>query len=143
MTDKPPLDPANHAQQFARTWADKLDECCALRMAELGIPIEHNGAPDLDRDGQWRAFDWRGRTGGSVTTGVYLNSGVLNPDLLKGQKGGRLWSKARLRDRLDAVIAHEWEELKTGDHVSALKAAPKTELPLSDEARRICRAMAR
>ena len=30
-----------------------------------------------------------------------------------------------------------------GNHVEALKAAAKTELPISDEARRLCRAMAR
>jgi hypothetical protein len=141
--DHPPTDPTDHAQDFAYRWRDKLDECCTLRMQGLGIPDEHNGASDFDRTGDWRAFDWRGRNGGNVTTGVYVNSGVLNPDLLKGQKGGRIWPKARLRDRLDAVIAHEWEELKTADHGKALRTAPKTELPISDEARRICRAMAR
>jgi hypothetical protein len=67
---------------------------------------------------------------------------VLNPELLKGKKGGRIWPKARPRDRIDAIIAHEWEESKTTDHVATLKAAPKSELPISDEARRICRAMA-
>jgi len=33
--------------------------------------------------------------------------------------------------------------LHRGSHVEALKAAAKTELPISDEARRLCRAMAR
>ena len=80
-------------------------------MQELGIPQDKNGAPDLDRTGKWRAFDPDGHTGG-----VYLNSGVLNPDLLKGQKGGRIWAKARLRDRIDAIVAHEWEESRTIDH---------------------------
>jgi hypothetical protein len=32
---------------------------------------------------------------------------VCNPGLLKGGKGGRIWPKARLRDRIDAIIAHE------------------------------------
>jgi hypothetical protein len=69
--------------------------------------------------------------------------GALTPGLLKGQKGGRLWPKARLRDRIDAVIAHEWEEDKTLDHDTALQAAARTELPVSDGARRILKAMAR
>ncbi len=83
------------------------------------------------------------REGGHITTGITVNSGCLNPDLLKGQKGGRIGSKARLRDRIDAVVAHEWEESKTVDHVAALKAAAKTDLPVSEGARRILKAMAR
>ena len=43
----------------------------------------------------------------------------------------------------DAIIAHESEELRRGSHVEALWAAVRTELPISDEARRFCRAMAR
>jgi hypothetical protein len=48
-----------------------------------------------------------------------------------------------LKNRIDVIIAHECEVLRRGSHVEALKAAAKTELPISDEARRLCRAMAR
>lgn len=73
-----------------------------------------------------------------------VDSGVLNPDLLKGHQGRRLWTKARLRDRIDAAISHEYEELMHGgDHAAAVKAAPRTKLPISDEARRLNRARAR
>jgi hypothetical protein len=143
MPEKPPPDPAEHAQDFARRYREPLDWYCTIRIQELGIPENKNGAPDFDRDGRWRAFDPEGRSGGNITSGIYLNSGVLNPELLKGKKGGRIWPKARLRDRIDAIIAHEWAESKTTDHVAALRAAHRTELPISDEARRICRAMAR
>jgi hypothetical protein len=69
---------------------------------------------------------------------------VLNPELLKGKKGGRIWPKMRLKDRIDAIIAHEYEELRTGGkHATALKAAAKTNLPISDQARRLNRARAR
>src|SRR4051794_27946324 len=138
-----PRDSADHAQDFARRWVDRLDQYCAIRMDELGIPEGKNGAPDFDGDGKWRAFDPEGRSGGNITSGVYLNSGVLNPELLKGKKGGRIWPKARLRDRIDAIIAHEWAEDQTSDHDAALKAAARTKLPISDGARRILRAMAR
>ena len=78
------------------------------------------------------------------TTGVVVDSGVLNPELLKGRKGWRSWPKLRVRDRIDASVAHDYEDLHAeGRHVDALKAAAKTELPISDEARRLCRAMAR
>ena len=61
MPEKPPADIAEHAQDFARRWADRLDEYCAIRTRQLGIPDDKNGAPDFDRDGKWRAFDWRSR----------------------------------------------------------------------------------
>jgi hypothetical protein len=68
---------------------------------------------------------------------------VLNAELLKGKKGGRIWPNLRLKDRIDAIIAHEWAEDKTLDHDSALKAAAKTELPVTEGAKRILKAMAR
>jgi hypothetical protein len=50
----------------------------------------------------------------------------------------------RLEDRIDASIAHEYEELRAGGkHSGALKVAAKTELPISDEARPLNRARVR
>jgi hypothetical protein len=134
---------ADHASAVAREWRDVAEGYVSRRMRELGIPREMNGQPDFDGDGRWRAFDPDGQKGGGNTTGVVIDSGVLNPDLLKGQKGSRIYPKLRLRDRIDAAIAHEYEELRTGSHAAALKAAARTKLPISDEARRLCRAMAR
>jgi hypothetical protein len=143
MTEKPPADPAGHAQDFARRWADELEEYCTLRMEALGLPDDKIGEPDYEGDGRWMAFNPYGRKGGGTVTVVVVDSGVLNPDLLKGKKGGRQWAKATLRDRIDASIAHELEECRHGTHVEALKAAVRTELPITDGARRICRAMSR
>ena len=112
-------------------------------MKELGIPDDKNGTDDLRKDMRWCAFDSEGRSGGHLTGGITVNSGALNPDLLKGSKGGRIWPRARLRDRIDAIIAHEWEESKHANHIAALEAAPKTALPIGDGARRILKAMAR
>ena len=139
--DKPPTDPADHAEDFAHRWADRLNEYCAIRIKELGIPKRLLGAPDYAGDWRWKTFIAHERDGGSITTGIAVNSGVFNPGLLTG-KGSRIWPKARLRDRIDAVIAHEYEEDRTGSHVGALKAAAKTQLPISDGARRILKAMA-
>jgi hypothetical protein len=132
MLEKPPSDPADHAQDFAHRWADRLDEHCTIRMDELGIPSHKNGEKDPIRPGSWRAFVPDERTGGYTSRGITVDSGVLNPELLKGRKGSRLWPKARLRDRIDAVIAHEWAEDQTLDHDAALKAAALTEPPVSD-----------
>jgi hypothetical protein len=143
MTEKPPTDPADHAEGFARRWIDRLDEYCTVRMEELGIPKDKIGASDREHGIVWCAFNPHDREGGSITTGVTVNSGVLNPDLLKGKKGARMWLKARLRDRIDAIIAHEYEEGRHGTHAAALKAAAKSELPVTDGARRLLRSMAR
>jgi hypothetical protein len=139
-----PADTGLHASQIAQEWEDVGERYVRRRMKELGIPEHERGQPDYAGDGRWRAFDPYAREGGDNTTGVVVNSGVLNPELLKGKKGGRIWPRMRLKDRIDAIIAHEYEELHhDGSHVAALKAAPKTELPISDEARRVCRAMAK
>jgi hypothetical protein len=60
---------------------------------------------------------------------------------LKGRPGGRLYAKARLRDRIDAIITHEYEEDRLGSHEASLKHGGNTKLPVSDGARRILRAM--
>ena len=138
-----PERPADHAEEFSHRWADRLEEYCAVRMEEIGVPPDQIGDSDPEHGIVWLAFNPRDRTGGFVAGGITVNSGALNPELLKGQKGGRHFAKARLRDRIDAIIAHEYEEGRHGSHLAALKAAAKTELTISDAARRILRAMAR
>ena len=138
-----PADKALHARRVAREWRDVGQSYAERRMKELGIPKDRIGADDPRAGKPWRAFDPDEMTGGSVSTGIVVDSGVLNPDLLKGRKGGRLWPKARLRDRIDAILAHEWAEDRTLDHDEALKEAARTELPVTAGARRILKAMAR
>lgn len=119
-----PADPGLHARQIAREWEDVGESYVERRNRELGIPKGMNGQPDFDGDGRWRAFNPHGRQGGENSTGVAVDSGVLNPDLLKGKKGGRLWAKATLRDRIDASISHEYEELMAGgSHEAAIRKA--------------------
>src|SRR5262249_33611841 len=133
-----------HASHVAREWEDVGERYVRRRMAELGIPEHQRGQPDYGGDGRWRAFDPYERLGGKNTTGAVVDSGVLNPDLLKGKKGGGIWPKMRLKVRIDSIIAHEYEELRAGgEHAKALKAAVRTELPISDEVRRLNRARAR
>jgi len=120
MTDAPPLDPADHAEDFARRYEFSLDQYCTIRIQELGIPDDKNGEEHPLRPRTWRTFVLEERTGGFTSQGITVNSGVPNPDLLKGKKGGRIWPKARLRDRIDAIIAHECEEDRLGSHEAAL-----------------------
>jgi hypothetical protein len=128
----------------AQDWEDVGESYVRRRMRELGIPNEMIGQPSYGVDGRWRAFDPQGKEGGANTTGIVVDSGVLNPELLKGKTGGRIWPQMRLKDRIDSTIAHEYEELRhRGSHVDGLKAAAHTKLPISDQARRLNRARAR
>jgi hypothetical protein len=57
-----------------------------------------------------------------------------------GSVGRLLYAKARSRDRIDAGIAHEYEEAKGGgSHEYAYEHAPDTELPIRHEARALAR----
>jgi hypothetical protein len=135
--------PADHVEDFVHHYSEELNIYCADRMPRLGIPDRKIGESEAGRPGSWRAFVPEERTGGYSGVSITVNSGVLNPDLLKGQKGSREWVKASLRDRIDAIIAHEFEEDRLLDHWAAVEAAADTESPVTDGARRILRAMAR
>jgi hypothetical protein len=138
-----PADIADQASEVAQEWADVAEAYVRRRQRALGIPEQMIGEPDYGVTGRWRAFDPHGKRGGCCVTGVVVDSGVLNPELLKGLKGSRIYPTRTLRERIDAAIAHEYEEPCHGTHVTALKAAAKTKLPIMPGARRLCKAMAR
>jgi hypothetical protein len=139
-------DPADHAEDFAHRWADGLDRYVATRMDELGIPTERIGSSDLLRGVAWRAFFPHERDGGGVATGGRINvdSGVLNPEFNAERIGPRaqaLWERSRLRDRIAATIAHEFEEAEGGSHEYAVEHAPEIDLPIGGRARALLRAI--
>ena len=144
MTNEPPRSPADHAEEFSHRYAREMDYLAAQRMLDLGIPIEQIGSRDALHG--HTAFMPHERSGGGndPAGGFTLDSGVFDPELLGTLPGGREWARARLRDRRDAVIAHEYEEARrNGSHVAALTHAPETELPIREAARVILRAMRR
>ena len=52
-----------------------------------------------------------------------------------GKEAGDYWrSKMRLRDRMQAAGAHEYEEHEGGSHEAALERGPDTALPVSEPA---------
>lgn len=141
-----PADPAEHAVQFAEAWYDRLEFHCRRRMRELGIAEPRIGAFDLDHDLRLAAFHPKERTGGSNSPGarINLNSGALNPELLAPELGPKvtmLWEKSRLRDRIDAIIAHEHHESLGLSHPEAVAQAAETPLPIREGARFILRAI--
>jgi hypothetical protein len=114
-------------------------------MHDLGVAEDHIGLPDRSRGRPWAVFHPNGTTGGSVIGVRFaVNSGVCNPELLTERDGavvGMTWENSRLRDRIDAVIAHELAEGQTGTHEGAEASAAETHLPVCEGARRIWRAM--
>ncbi len=146
MTHKPPSDPADHASDFAKRYARELDEYYATRMEALGIPPERIGSGDLDQGIPWCAFNPHERDAGGLSTGGRINvdSGVLNPGWNAariGLKASAMWARSRLRDRIDAAIAHEDMEYRAGSHAAAVDHAPETDLPIGGRPRALLRAI--
>jgi hypothetical protein len=130
---------------FATRNADAFEQIVQQRMRDVGVPVQLIGDIPLG-GGTRRAFHPNEGVGGGVTVGVGIcvDSGILNPELLGDPTAGgaaRAWARARLRDRIDAVIAHEYEECIRGTDAAARQHAPNTVLRISDEARAILRQM--
>ena len=136
-------DPSLHAVDFSHRYAEPMDYHVQNPMMELGIPTGQIGTGDADYGILHAAFHPRDKIGGSNGAGARLtvDSGVFNPELMAGKPAERVWPKARLRDRLDAVIAHEYEEARGGGHAAALVRGPDTELPIREDARILLRSM--
>ena len=139
-----PADPAVHARRVARQWSDVCESYVRKRMRELGIPEDKIGASDLEHGIRKAAFMPHETGGGGNTPDGRLNidSGILNPGLFKhlGLEASEAYAKAPLRVRVDAGIAHEFEEARGGgDHQYAFEHAPDTKLPISRAARELAR----
>ena len=141
-----PTDLALHAEVLAHEWADVGESYCRKRMRELGVPEDKIGVRRRELNYRRAAFLPGERDGGGVTPdGINVDSGVLNPELNAeaiGPEASSLWARSRLRDRIDAVIAHEHEERIAGSHDDAVFLAVGTPLPISNRARRILEAIA-
>ena len=150
-----PADPAEHAQDFGLRYDEPIERCVPKRMRQLGVPEDQIGMIDPDCDYRLAAFHhWETNGGGVTIQGrINVNSGVFNPDLLEGRaspEAAQLRRKSRVRDRLDAVIAHEHTEGLNVTAVGRFDAAhaltevevPNTLLPISEGGRNLLRAIA-
>jgi hypothetical protein len=147
MPDKPPSDPAEHAQDFSRRYAQDLDIVAGQAMMDLGIPNDQMGDRDPERGSEPHSFFPGDREGGTVSIGgqITLDSGIMNPDLLADydQDTRALWRRTRIVDRAQAIIAHELAEHEYKDHELALIAGAETALPISHAARELLKQMER
>jgi len=149
MPEKPPSDPAEHAQDFSRRYAEDLDIVAGQAMLDLGLTNHQMGARDPDRMSEHHCFFPEDREGGTVSFvgQVTLDSGLMNPELLTrnyDEATRKLWQRTRIGARAQAIIAHELAEHEYDhDHELALIAGPETKLCISQEARELLRQMER
>ena len=145
MTDTPPPDPVDHATDFSHRYADDLEIAVGEVMLDLGLSNQEMGSRDPSRGLEHHTFYPQEGDCGSVNRlgQINVDSGIMNSaarDEPYGQECGNLWRKTRLKDRIQAVIAHERAEHEyDGDHELALIAAPETTLPISHAARELLR----
>ena len=142
MPDKPPPDPADHAEDFSHRYAQEMDYLTGDRMTELGIPTNKIGSRV---PGQGRAtFIPHERSGGGndPAGGLTLDSGVFNPDLLGTLPGNQEWAKARLRDRVDGPSPTNTRRPFAAAATSRRSSTRRTpNCPIQAGARHILRAM--
>lgn len=138
-----PMDPVRHALDFSLRYAEQMDFLAYQRMLELGIDPDSIGSSDLTHGIRHAAFNpFEGTGGGNGPGGrLIVDSGIFNPNLHAdlGKEVSYRWEKSRLRDRLDAIIAHEYVEFLTSSHAEAEACAAETDLPISDRARDLLR----
>jgi hypothetical protein len=147
MTEKPPEDPADHAEDFSRRYSEDLDILAGQAMMDLGIPDKQMGARDATRNSERHSFFPGDREGGTVSPAgqITLDSGLMNLDLLANydEATQELWRHTRIANRAGAIIMHELAEHEYGDHELALIAGPETELVIRHASRELLRQMER
>jgi hypothetical protein len=141
-----PADPALHAKEVAQEWEDIAEAYIQKRLRELGIPEHKIGAPDYEKGGVRRVFISEETKGGTNDRAgrLYVDSGVLNVELnaeVIGPEATKIWANARLRDRIEAVTAHEDLEARGVPHDEVVQRVPDTDLPIGENARKILRSM--
>jgi hypothetical protein len=138
--------PADHAEDFSRRYAEDLDIVAGQTMMDRGIPDNKMGARDHTRGSEIHSFFPGDREGGTVSHAgqITLDSGLMNPELLANydEETQKMWRHTRIRDRAQAIIAHELAEHEYGGHHEmALIAGPETRLSISHAASELLKQM--
>jgi hypothetical protein len=142
-----PADPVEHAKDFAVRYYELLEAIARKRMREVGVPEDRIGMLDADFNFRLAAFHPHQTDGGGVhppTGRINLDAGVFRPDLLAEtapSEVSSLHAESRASVRMDAIIAHEYEEGMRGSHAAAEEHAPDTSLTIKAESRRLLRAI--
>jgi hypothetical protein len=135
-----------HVADFANQYQEPLNAAIGNRMRQVGVPDEMVGIKYYGVDeGAFVRYD-PPQLGGNIRVGTNGKPGInVDPAVFDANapKMGQLpsWRSASLRDRIDAVIAHEYTEVTAPQgvdfHIHALKNAENTPLKITDRARQI------
>lgn len=134
---------------FADRYQEALSRAVANRMRQVGVVERMIGVKWWGvEEGAFVRYH-PPQLGGNIrlgtdgSHGINVDPTVFDPD---APKMGSLpsWRSASLRDRMDAVIAHEYTEALAPDgvdfHVFAVRNTENTPLKITDRARQILRA---
>ena len=148
MASVPPYELSADIADFADRYQEPLSRAIGNRMLEVGVPEEMIGV-------EWWGVDqgpfvryYPPQFGGNIRVGTNGKPGInVDPAVFDANAPpmGDLeaWRSANLRDRIDAVIAHEYTEVLAPRgvdfHLYAVKEAENTSLEISEVARGILR----
>ncbi len=131
---------------FANRYQDSLSRSIGNRMRQVGVPDEMIGVEWYGVDkGPFVRYD-PPQLGGNIRVGTNGKPGInVDPAVfdVNAPKMGNLsaWQSSSLRDRIDAVSAHEYTEAlapRGADfHIHALANAEQTPLKISARSRQI------
>jgi hypothetical protein len=131
---------------FADRYQEPLNAAISNRMRQVGVPDEMVGIKYHGVDEGAFVRYHPPQLGGNIRLGTTGKPGInVDPAVFDANAPhmGQLpsWRSASLRDRLDAVIAHEYTEVTAPQgvdfHIHALKFAERTPLTITDRARQI------
>ena len=141
--------------RFAEEWEAILVLAVARRMRAVGVPdsmIGISGMPYEDPGAFVRTHAVGGSNNNIPGRGIIGDRPGINVDIAVLDAGFppmlkvMAWSEGRLKDRIDAVIAHEYTEVMLSTptagrtpHQDAVETAPETSLKITEGARRILR----
>jgi RHS repeat-associated protein len=143
---------------FAERHGDKLSAAIGNRMRQIGVPanmIGMKGVPGVDEGPLVRYL--RAQGGGNVRPpqygvqqpGINVDYAVLDANFPDIATKSPTWATASLKDRVDAVVAHEFTEVTAPvsigreAHNYAVQHAPNTTLNITERARQILREYAK
>lgn len=145
---KPPTD----VLRFSAEYEVELNAAIASRMRKIGVPEKMIGIKDMAFEGAGAFVRTHAQAGSNLRAGIVPGKGPgINVDLgvldvnFPQMTDVPSWGAASLKDRVDAVIAHEYTEVVARPmrgldfHQQALKFAPETPLGITSGARQILR----
>lgn len=141
-----PEDVDEHLIDFCNRYWEPLEATTRKRMREVGVPEEKIGMPDANHDFRLAAFHPDSLFGGEIHYApgrINVDAGLFKPGLLdEAMPPDVSWlhDASPASVKLDAIIAHEYEEGIHGNHLAALEHAPDTSLAIKEKSRGLLRA---